>query len=160
MRVGARPLGLQDRCGPGSSAARVGGVFVPARRPLHMIMKKAVIVTLSLCLIGLLAPGLALAKKGGKGGKRQKQKQEEPSAGGNSLARYDTNKDGQFDDEEIAALKKDFASNKPEDLKKYDKNENGKLDSAEVEALKADLTAKPQAQESKGGKGNKRSKRR
>ena len=68
-------------------------------------MKKTVIVTLSLCLIGSLAPGFVQAK-GGKGGK--KQKQVESSSSASNLAKYDASKDGQLDDEEIAALKKRF----------------------------------------------------
>lgn len=115
-------------------------------------MKKTLIITLSLCVLGLLDPGLAEAK----GGKKGKHATSESSPAANSaaiLAQFDTDKDGQLNDGEVDALKKDYAANKTEILKSFDTNNDGKLDDAEVDALKTSLT--PPAAGKKGKKGKK-----
>ena len=56
-----------------------------------------------------------------------------------TLLKYDVNKDGTLQVEEIEALKKDFADNKTEGLKRYDVNGNGKIDEDEMAAIKTDF---------------------
>jgi hypothetical protein len=115
-------------------------------------MKKTLIITLSICVLGLLAPGLAEAK-GGKKGKHAASTTSTNSAA--ILAQFDTDKDGQLSDGEIDALKTDFEANKTEILKEFDVNNDGKLDDSEIGTLKASLA--PAAHGKKGKKGKKKS---
>jgi Ca2+-binding EF-hand superfamily protein len=66
-----------------------------------------------------------------------------------TLAKYDTNKDGALDDTEMAAWKADIAAKakatKEENLAKYDANKDGKLDETEKAARKADEDAEKAA---------------
>jgi Ca2+-binding EF-hand superfamily protein len=63
------------------------------------------------------------------------------------LKRFDTNKDGKLDDEEIAAVKPPTGLGKSAGITaffdKYDKNQNGVIDSDEREAIRKDYAAKP-----------------
>jgi len=102
-------------------------------------MKKLLIIAIGLCVLGLLAPSAALAK----GHKSKGGDSSASSVSAQILAQYDTDKDGQLSDSEIAALQKDYADNKTEILKQFDTNNDGKLDDAEIAALKASLTAPP-----------------
>jgi Ca2+-binding EF-hand superfamily protein len=107
-------------------------------------MKKLFIIAMGLCVLGLLAPSIASAK--GK-------KHADSSANSSNaiLAQFDTDKDGQLSDTEVAALQKDYAANKTEILKKFDVNNDGKLDDTEVAALKSSLAA-PHGKGGKKGK--------
>jgi Ca2+-binding EF-hand superfamily protein len=58
-----------------------------------------------------------------------------------TLSKYDLNKDGVLGTDEIEALKKDFANNKPEGLKRYDRDNNGQIDDAELATIKTDFAA-------------------
>jgi hypothetical protein len=52
------------------------------------------------------------------------------------FAKYDTNKNGKLDEDEIAAVQKDFAAaSKKNPLRRLDTNKNGKLDDDEINAL-------------------------
>ena len=108
-------------------------------------MKKLLIIAIGLCVLGLLAPSAAMAK-----GKKNKG-DSSSSASAAILAQYDTDKDGQLSDTEVAALQKDYAANKTEILKQFDLNNDGKLDDTEIAALKASLTTPP-AKHKKGKK--------
>ena len=68
-------------------------------------------------------------------------KEKKNSALASALLKYDTNKNGVLDAEEIEALKKDYVNNKPDALKKYDANNNGQIDEGEVAAIKTDFAA-------------------
>ena len=52
-----------------------------------------------------------------------------------TLEKYDKNKNGKLDDDELAQLHKD---NRAEAMKRYDKNGDGKLDDSEKAAAKAE----------------------
>jgi hypothetical protein len=62
----------------------------------------------------------------------------------NPLAKFDANKDGTLDKEELATLAKDA-----EVLKKFDKNGDGKLDDAEKTAAQDALKATPEPKKKK-----------
>jgi hypothetical protein len=65
------------------------------------------------------------------------------------FAKYDVNKNGKLDDDEIEAIRKDFASaGKKDPLRRLDTNKDGKLSDDEINALVS--SAK------KGGKKNKK----
>ena len=86
-------------------------------------MKKLFVLTLGVCLRGLVSAN-AEDKKEGKG-----EKHEIPAK---VLEKYDKNKDGKLDDSEKEAMKQD----RKEALKKFDKNGDGKLDDSEKAAAK------------------------
>lgn len=86
-------------------------------------MKQLLLLTLSLTLLGLFSPSTASAAVAD--GKKSKL-----------IAKYDTNKNGKIDGEEMEALRKDFAKDPNGDLKAYDTNKNGKLDDDEIAAIK------------------------
>ncbi len=52
------------------------------------------------------------------------------------FAKYDTNKNGVIDGDEIAALRKDFAADPKGELARFDTNHDGQLDDAEIAAIK------------------------
>jgi hypothetical protein len=52
------------------------------------------------------------------------------------FAKFDTNKNGVIDGDEIAELRKAFAAEPKGDLARYDTNKNGKLDDAEIAEIK------------------------
>ena len=66
------------------------------------------------------------------------------------FAKFDTNKNGVIDGDEVAALRKAFADEPTGDLARYDSNKNGKLDDAEITAIKP-----PGQGEKKGAKKSK-----
>lgn len=90
-------------------------------------MKKLLTIVLGLCLLGVAGPNLAQAGKGNKSKKAKNQP--------DIFAKYDINKDGVLDQDEIATLKKDFAAGAA-DLKALDLNGDGKLDDNEIAAIK------------------------
>jgi len=105
--------------------------MIPSHANNHKIrMKKLLTIAVGICLLGVLTPAVTQAK-----GKKNKAATENP------LAKFDTNKDGKLSDDEITALKKDYADNKTEALKKYDTNSNNKIDDSEVDAIKTDFAA-------------------
>ena len=52
------------------------------------------------------------------------------------FAKYDTNKNGVIDGDEIAAVRQAFAAEPKGEFAGYDKNADGKLDDAEIAAIK------------------------
>ena len=63
------------------------------------------------------------------------------------FAKFDTNKNGVIDGEEIAAVRKAFAAEPKGQFARYDANQDGKLDDAEIAEIKP-----PGAGGKKGGK--------
>jgi Ca2+-binding EF-hand superfamily protein len=100
-------------------------------------MMKAVALLMGIGLAGALATPVAFAAKGNKPEKTEKKQ--------TLLERYDANKNGKLDADELAAVRRDFASGKPKALKKLDSNADGKLDDAEIEAGVAGKKKKKQA---------------
>jgi EF hand domain-containing protein len=66
------------------------------------------------------------------------------------IAKYDTNKNGKLDPDEIEALKKDFAADPKGELAKLDTNKDGKLSDDEI----ASLTGPAKKGAKKGNKKN------
>ena len=75
--------------------------------------------------------------------KEDGDKERKPSK--ETMAKYDTNKDGMLDDAEKAAMKADVVARgkatREANLAKYDANKDGKLDDTEKAAMKADKDA-------------------
>ena len=90
-------------------------------------MKSLLTIVLGLCLLGMAGPNLAQAAKGNKPKKERRDQ--------DIFAKYDANKSGVLDPDEIATLKKDFTAGTSGDLKKLDLNSNGKLDDDEIAAI-------------------------
>jgi hypothetical protein len=89
-----------------------------------------------LCLLALLTPALLSAAKA-----------DGPKA--RVMAKYDTNKNGVIDGDEIAAVRAAFAAEPAGDLKKYDANKDGKLDDAEIALIKGPGGKKGEAKKEK-----------
>ena len=89
-------------------------------------MKRIATLILGLFLLGIAAPHHAQAAKSEKKANKH---------GTDVFAKYDLNKNGVLDPDEIAALKKDFDAGNA-DLKKLDTNGDGKLDDSEIAGLK------------------------
>jgi hypothetical protein len=51
------------------------------------------------------------------------------------MAKYDLNKNGILDPDEVAAIRKDFAADPEGELKRFDKDHDGKLSDAEIAAM-------------------------
>ena len=51
------------------------------------------------------------------------------------IAKYDTNKNGKIDGDEIVALQKDFAAHPKGDLARFDVNHDSKLSDEEIAAI-------------------------
>src|SRR5437016_14651649 len=102
-------------------------------------MKRAYIISLSVCLISLLTPSPVFAAK--SDGPRAKL-----------LAKYDKNKNGVIDEDEKEAIRKDYAANPDGDLKRFDTNKDGKLDDAEIAAIKPASGKKTEKTGKKGKK--------
>jgi len=96
-------------------------------------MKK---LTLLVAAFALLAPAASFAAKA-----------DGPKA--KIIAKYDVNKNGKLDPDEIAALKKDFDANPKGDLARLDTNHDGKLSDEEIAALTA---GSGKQSDKKGGK--------
>jgi hypothetical protein len=52
------------------------------------------------------------------------------------FAKYDTNKNGVIDGDEVAAVRKAFAADPKGEFARYDANADGKLDDAEIAEIK------------------------
>jgi hypothetical protein len=112
-------------------------------------MKRIYIATVGACLLGLLLPSTGMAAKAD--GKKAKL-----------IAKYDKNKDGTLDADEMDSLRKDFDADKEGNLKTYDKNKDGKLSDEEINAIKPGASKKPKAEadgkKAKKGKKEKKAK--
>ena len=86
-------------------------------------MKNIRLLTGSLCLLTLLTPAALFAAQG-----------DGPKA--KLMAKYDTNKNGVIDGDEIAAIRAAFAAAPDGELKRFDLNKDGKLDDAEIATIK------------------------
>lgn len=86
-------------------------------------MKKILLLTTTLGTLALLAPTAAFA-----------QKAQGPKA--KLMAKYDLNKNGKIDGDEVAAVRKDFAAEPAGDLKRFDTDKDGKLSDAEIAEIK------------------------
>jgi hypothetical protein len=84
-------------------------------------MKKIPLSAWCIALLGLVALPGALAAEGPKA---------------RIFAKYDTNKNGVIDGDEIAAVRQAFAAEPKGEFAGYDKNADGKLDDAEIAAIK------------------------
>jgi len=84
-------------------------------------MKKIPFFTAALGLLVAIAPLGALAAEGPKA---------------RIFTKYDTNKNGIIDGDEIAAVRKAFAADPKGEFAAYEKNNDGKLDDAEIAAIK------------------------
>lgn len=90
------------------------------------------ILAISASLLAIAPPATALA---GKGGKRfHGDKAGRP---GMVLKKYDTNRNGVIDGDEVVALRKAFDADKTGPLKHFDTNSNGALEDSEIAAIKA-----------------------
>jgi hypothetical protein len=72
----------------------------------------------------LLSPTASLAANAGNGPKAQ------------IFAKFDTNKNGKIDGEEIAAVRAAFAADVKGQFARYDANHDGKLDDSEIAEIK------------------------
>lgn len=102
-------------------------------------MKEVCIIAASLCLFGWMTCSTALADKA-NGPKAQ------------FFAKYDTNHNGVIDENEKAAIRKDYAADPNGDLKRFDKNHDGKLDDEEIAAIKPPTGKKKADKADKAGK--------
>jgi hypothetical protein len=105
-------------------------------------MKRAYVLTLSLCVIGFISAMPASAAR--SDGPRAK-----------FFAKYDKNKNGVIDEDEKDAIRKDFAAEPEGELKRFDKNHDGKLDDSEIAAIKPPTAKKTEKGEKTGKKGKK-----
>jgi EF hand len=65
-----------------------------------------------------------------------------PSPKKKILAKYDTNKNGKLDADEIEVLRKDFAASPDGELKPFDSDGDGKLSDTEIVAIAGDTHKK------------------
>lgn len=86
-------------------------------------MKKTALLASLLASVALLAPTAAHA-----------QKAQGPKA--KLMEKYDLNKNGAIDGDEIAAVRKDFAANPTGELARFDTDKDGKFSDAEIAAMK------------------------
>jgi hypothetical protein len=98
-------------------------------------MKK---LTLLLAAVALLAPAVAFAAKA-----------DGPKA--KTMAKYDTNKNGKLDPDEVAALRKDFEADPKGALARFDTNKDGKLSDEEIAAIVPGSGKKAGGGKKKGG---------
>ncbi|MSU24498.1 MAG: hypothetical protein EXS32_11830 [Opitutus sp.] len=84
-------------------------------------MKKIPVLAAALGLLVVIAPLGASAAEGPKA---------------RIFTKYDTNKNGAIDGDEIVAVRKAFAAEPKGEFATYDKNSDGKLDDAEIAAIK------------------------
>ncbi len=82
-------------------------------------MKKTILL---LAALALVAPAVSFAAKAD--GSKAK-----------AIAKYDTNKNGKIDGDEIVALRKDFDADPKGDLARFDTNKDGKLSDEEIAAI-------------------------
>lgn len=88
-------------------------------------MKKLPLIAAAIAAFSLLAPVSALAAKADSP-KATKAK---------LLEKYDTNKNGKLDGDEIALIKSDYLADSKGDLKKLDTDHDGKLSDEELASL-------------------------
>ena len=100
-------------------------------------MKKLPLAAAVLASIALLAPAIALAQSLG------------PKA--RIFAKYDTNKNGIIDGDEIAVVRKAFAAEPKGEFATYDKDHDGKLSDEEIAGIKPP-GAKKDGEKKSGGK--------
>jgi len=102
-------------------------------------MKKLLFFAAALGLIGLLAPARMPAAD------TPAEKPAEKKSGGKLdglgpkariFAKYDTNKNGVIDGDEVAAVRAAFAADPKGEFAAYDKDHDGKLSDAEIAAIK------------------------
>ncbi len=86
-------------------------------------MKKLPCLAVALCLLIFINPTGTFA-----------QKAQGPKA--KLMAKYDLNKNGVIDGDEIAAVRKDFAAEPAGDLKRFDTDKDGKLSDVEIAEMK------------------------
>lgn len=73
------------------------------------------------------------------------------------FAKYDTNKNGSIDGDEIAAVRAAFKAEPEGEFARYDANADGKLDDAEIAAIKPPgQGGKPGGKKSEGTKAEKK----
>jgi hypothetical protein len=101
-------------------------------------MSKRLLLTAGLGLLVLLAPVAAFA-----------QKSEGPKA--KLMAKYDLNKNGVIDGDEIAAVRKAFAAEPTGDLKRFDTDKDGKLSDEEIALIKPPGGKAGSGEKKKGG---------
>jgi hypothetical protein len=68
------------------------------------------------------------------------------------FAKYDANKNGVIDGDEIAAVRKAFAEDPKGEFARYDANHDGKLDDAEIAAIKPPGAGGQKGEKKGGGK--------
>src|SRR5476649_107196 len=102
-------------------------------------MEKLPFLAAAFCMIGLLAPAGVLAADQ----PTDKPAEKKPSGKVDGLgpkarifAKYDTNKNGVIDGDEIAAVRKAFAADPKGEFAAYDKDHDGKLSDEEIAAIK------------------------
>lgn len=100
-------------------------------------MKKIPVLMAGLGLLWLLASLSALAAEGPKA---------------KIFAKYDTNKNGVIDGDEIAAVQKAFAAEPKGEFARYDLNHDGKLDEKEIAEIKPPGAKKTDGEKKSGGK--------
>ena len=99
-------------------------------------MKKSLLLTVALGSTLLIAPVFAAAGGGPKA---------------RIFEKYDTNKNGIIDGDEIAAVRKAFAADPKGEFAAYDKDHDGKLSNEEIAAIKPP-GAKKDGEKKSGGK--------
>ena len=87
-------------------------------------MKKLPLLVAGLGLFGLMVPASTQAQGAALGPKAR------------IFAKYDTNKNGVIDGDEIAAVRKAFAADPKGEFAAYDKDHDGKLSDEEIAAIK------------------------
>jgi len=93
---------------------------------------------LLLTALALLAPATSFAAKA-----------DGPKA--KIMAKYDLNKNGKLDPDEIAAIRKDFTANPTGELARFDTNHDGKLSDEEIAAMVPGSGKKSGGGKKKGG---------
>jgi hypothetical protein len=73
-----------------------------------------------------------------------------------ALAKYDANKNGKLDPDEIVALRKDFDANPKGELARFDTNKDGKLSDEEIAAIVPGSGKKADKSDKTGKKGGKK----
>jgi len=88
-------------------------------------MKNLRLTATLLSLAVSLVPAAALAQSSAGGGPKARL-----------FAKYDTNKNGVIDGDEVAAVRKAYADDPKGEFAKYDSDHDGKLSDAEIAAIK------------------------
>jgi hypothetical protein len=102
-------------------------------------MKKSIRLVTSVCALSLIVSSSALAAKA-----------EGPKA--KLMSKYDLNKNGVIDGDEIAAVRKDFAADPTGELKRFDANKDGKLSNEEIAEMKPPGSKNADTKKKSGGK--------